>query len=812
MPAEVLFGRKSLRRYDKEKVLRNTLKGSKPILRGILSPLEEIPYTSENISIMKMYCSGVRNFTNTSLRKIIQRLKHLNFSYVENFKRFWVILKVIQELEPTVRALCYELLRNGYSLEYHLMYQDCVDKLAQSERIMFGFFSQFKKDQYSVEEYKLIQLLIKVDPVLWIPISAFPRYSYTKEGKMKYSFFEFKGERLGEFRELTREFISSLPINELFVPPPDLCLRVSSSRRNDGGVVLRDYERSRIPTKPGSFLYQRFNPKPLETREVWLPDRTTKINNAFWMLIGRQILKSSDIYPDPDPEVTWDRIKDKLYQFGLFDMSGFGFQYPREYLEIIAEEICHHFYCNEIYDNLLDLRSIFKNVNVQMEDGKFVYPPRGIGLGYYEDLKTIGIMAVLAKFQPISLYGDQGLLLDYTLNDAVERLRYFEFIILDDKYQYKRNTVKWSGWTMTTGFAKRPKQVLSPLISFLNAQYHWERKLILRSFSEMFPQTYKEYSKKLPFFYELIFGYEFHKTDSLLHFRNGGVSITAPVRTGFLKSVLAERLISPADNIVDNIIYNTPFFTEWKRADAKAHSIKRKVTYQKTHPHTNSFVYEYVNPYIKYNDNRKPQLPRLAGVVTDAQETKLIVNHQLTTGKYTHGLNTDEMLRALHLSSLSNNPFKSHATGGYSVETKWRKIPMVSSDMMFMYEHFCTNVDLMRKFIVSKFHVLNPPMSTYNKLMLPKRKLIETEPSQDSDNVLLLETSQKRSKFNTITLDMVNNIDGIQREGLLSASALDIRTDMETRLIEVGDYSGLTYDNSDDELFLSEEELSDEES
>lgn len=807
----LLLSRKSLRRFDREKVLWNTLKGSKPLLKGILSPLDEIPYTSENISIMKMYCSGVRNFTNTSLRKILSRLEYLNFRYTENFKRFWVILKVIQEVEPTVRSLCYELLRNGYSLEYHLMYQDCCDELAQSERLMFGFLDQFKKDQYSEEKFNLIQLLIRIDPALWIPISALPRFSYIKEGKMKYAFVEFKGHKLQEFRELIKEFIDSLPIRELFVPPPDLCLKVSSSRRNDGGVVLRDYERSRIPTKPGSFLYQRFNPKPLETREVWLPDRTTKINNAFWMLIGRQILKSCDIYPDPDPTVTWDRIKDKLYQFGLFDMSGFGFQYPREYLEIIAEEICHNFYCNDLYDNLLDLRTIFGNVNVQMEDGSFTYPPRGIGLGYYEDLKTIGIMAVLAKFHPISLYGDQGLLEDHTLEDSVTRLREFEFIINDDKYSYKRNTVKWSGWTMTTTFVERPKLILSPLVSFINAQYHWERKLILRSFSEMYPKTYKEYSKKLPFFYELIFGYEFHKTDSLLHFKNGGVSSTAPYRTGFLKSVLSDRLVSPSDNITDSIIYNTPFFTEWKRADSKAFSLKRKNTYKKTHPNTNSFVFEYVNPYITENNDRKPQLPRLAGVLTDAQETKLIVNHNLTSGKFTHGLNSDQMLKALQMNSLSNNPFKSFATGGYRVDTKWRKIPMVSSDAVFLWEHFSTSVDLMRDYIVSKFHVLNPPMSTYNSLMLPKRKIRDTVSSQETDNVLLVDTSHKRSKFNTITIDMVNNIDSINKDGLLDTNALSISTDRELRTIDVEDYHGVSYDISDDELFLSEEELSEDE-
>jgi len=791
-------------------VIRNTLKSSKPLLGGILSPLDEIPYTSENISMMKLYCSRVRNFKNTSLRKVISRLGYLNFQFVENFKRFWLILKVVQDLEPTTRGLCYELLRNGYSLEYHLMYQETVDWLAESERFMFGFFNEFRREQFSELKFNLIQLLIKVDPELWIPISAFPRFHYEKEGKMKYAFVEFKGSKTTEFRELVISFIDSLPIKELFVPPPDLCLKVSSSRRNDGGVVLRDYERSRIPTKPGSFLYQKFNPKPLETREVWLPDRTTKINNAFWMLIARQILKSCDIYPDPDPTVTWGLIKDKLWQFGLFDMSGFGFQYPREYLEIIAEEICHYFYCNEIYDNLLDLRTIFKNVNVQMEDGTFQYPPRGIGLGYYEDLKTLGIMAVLAKFHPISLYGDQGLLNDYTLEDSVARLRDFEFIINDDKYQYKRNTVKWSGWTMTTMYCKRPKQVLSPLVAFLSAQYHWERKLILRSFSEMFPQTYKEYSKRLPFLYELIFGYEFHKTDSLLHFKNGGVSTIAPVVTGFYKSVMAERLVSPADNIVDSIIYTTPFFTEWKRSDAKAFSIKRKATYKKTHQHTNGFVFEYCNPYIEENNNRKPQLPRLAGVLTDAQETKLIVNHNLTSGKFTHGLNSDQMLKALQMNSLSKFPFKSFATGGYRVITKWRGVPMVPSDQVFLWEHFSTKVDLMRNFMVSKFHVLHPPGREYNKMMLPKRKIVNTDIHEDTDNVLLVDKSNKRSKFNTLTLDMVNNIDNLQQDGILNAGSLDIRMDMSSHFIEVGDYTGVSYDSADDELFLDEDELSKE--
>jgi hypothetical protein len=679
--------------------------------------------------------------------------------------------------------------------------------MAESTRYLkksYAFSSE--KDEMKKE---LIQILFNVEPQKWLPISIFPRIHYEKEGKMKYAFEDFKGNKCEEFRSLCRIYLRSLNLKFLFLPPPDLCLKVSSSRFNDGGTVKRDFDRSTKPINSG-FLYQKFNPKPLETREVWLPDRYTKISNTYWMLVGRQILKQDKTYPDDDPRVTWERIRHKLDLFGYFDMSGFGFQYPRKYLEIVAQTILELFYSNDLYEQLLVFQRILSKVVVQMPDGKFVYPPRGIGLGYYEDLKTIGVNAILLACKPISVYGDQGLVDRRILTDVVDRLRIFEFILKPGKYKPKFKTVKWSGWTMTQTKCERPKEYLSPLVAFMNAEFHWERKMILRSFATEYPQLYDRYTKYIPFLYETFFGYEFQKCDSLWNFSNGGVSSKTPRTVGLIKSAYSERLLSPKDTINDSLVYETPFYVEWKRADAKAFSIKRKDLYKKSPRNVNSFIVEYVNPIVRNNYSKPPTMTTLARMLSDSQESKLLVNYGLTSGKFSRGLKGDQLWNALRYNALSMNPYESYATGGYKVLTPWHRVPTVSSEWYSMTEHLLTNVTLMNNFIVSKFDLLSPDREEMFKRAKVSRPRSDSIEVTRIDNHSLTTHISKKTKLNRITLDMVNNMgDDIKPETQI-CTASTLQLDISARrlnLVDITSEHSCNEDQFDDDLYLDLDDL-----
>ncbi|WZH62088.1 RNA-dependent RNA polymerase [Fusarium graminearum ormycovirus 1] len=787
------------------KSLRNR-QGIRTILKGVMPPSRDIPHTSENIQCMKMYCSSVRNFTNTSLRKTCSRLEYLKFKFLDDFKRFWASLKFITLIEPSLVPLCYMILRNGWDQEWHLLYKKSLDLCSD--------FGEMENYTVSVNSEKsriireITRQLLLVDPKIWIPTTVLPRYEYVREGKMHYSFLDKEKylSKSEDFRLLVQEYLRNLNINELFVPPPDLVLKVGSSRYNDGGIVRKDYERPQVSFESG-FLYQQFNPRPLGTREVWLPDKSTKINNSFWMIIGRQILKKDPTYPCEDPEETYKNIKESLYKpFSSFDMPGFGFQYIREWLFIVAEEIVRLFPNPDMFENFELFKKLFNKVKVQMPNGEFVYPPRGVGLGYYEDLKTIGVNAILARFNPISVYGDQGIIPKNAIIPAVKELRAYGFDLPVDKVVLNQTEIKWGGWTMSYDRCERPKLILEPLVSIFTMRYHWERKQVLESFAAEFPDYYKEKSSIIPFQYECFFGFEFTQGDSLWNFRNSGVSSTSPVQTGHLKTWAVQRLKSPGDNIQDSFLYETPFYTEWKEADSKAFSIKRKSLYRSSLP-SQTAVFDYAHPIIELNKNRKPELPRIASLISDYTEMKLVVNHQMTTGKFLFGLSGNGAQKALSLCSRARNPYEAYATGGYKVSTLWRGNPLVSYEHKFLLEHMLSNVSELNKYIVTRFDSRNFNYARLFPHSRPNKRALDDVPRNMCSTSNNAEKKRIKSSYRKVSI--IDMVDANEKESVIpDTSGLrqvsDLIGDLSSRVTTVEDSSDEEDPDADVLLFLEE--------
>jgi hypothetical protein len=778
-------------------------KKSPSILGGRVYPLKEIPDSAENYTIFKRYCCVVRNFSNTSLRKCLERMRPFEFRYENEFKVFWVTLKVIQLMFPALKGLCYILLRNGWSPKFQLRYQEILDFASESKRFRSRTFD-FRSIK-DTEELNILRILMDTDIEIWIPSTVFPRFFFRKESKLEYSFMDLDIEdKLLTFRQKVKRYLRSLRLKGLFIPPPDTLPKAGSSLYNDGGIARRDYELPQRSLTSG-FKLQVFNPKPMQTREVWLPDKVTKISNLFWMIVGRQLLLKEPAFPDDDPLVTHERIKDKLGRFGYFDVSAFGLQYPRQYLVIIAEEIANLYGNPDLQEQVVILKNLFRRVSLQLEDGKFVYPTRGTGLGYYEDLKTIGVLAILSSFNPISVYGDQGLLRDETADIAVETLRSYGFIIKRDKFEHKQTVVKWSGWQMTKSSATRPKLYLEPLISIFSGEFHWERKNMIRSYADQYPELKYKISKFIPFQYELTFGWEFIKTDSLWSLENGGCSPLYPFSGGESRTYKVQRLTTPRDSITDNLLYTSPFFVEWKRSDAKEFSIRRKALYRSTRL-SSSEQFEYSNPRIKLLKTTKPKFDISQKCISDWYDLRLIVRHGFSLGKVTYNLFGDDLYKAVIQCARAPNPFEAFVTGGYKVLTAWRAPPVVSSELWGLCDYLSSNVSLIKNHLTSKLDldefIHSESINKVKKRSLSNRsaRIVESTLSQN----WRAESPFKRIKLtsNMFTMTLPNHRDDNIR------LATDIVGDLTSRGLPQEEL--LCFDEGEEDILALTTELEDD--
>jgi hypothetical protein len=287
-----------------------------------------------------------------------------------------------------------------------------------------------------VELYNLVNEL----PLeILIPVTVFPLWDFEKP-KMYLCLEPLEAETDTLYDKAyiaVKKYILANHCTHIDIPPQELLPKYGTKRYNDGGDVKFDHQKPEKSSTSG-FLYQRFLTKPLVPREVWLPGKHIKENNALWMVICRQILKKDTTYPDADPEVTWSRIRNYLDSFGYFDLPGFGIQYPRYLLHAAGRAIKELFPSKEIDEAFLDMCGIFDTFTIQRNWDDFIRPPeRGIGLGYYEDLKVIVLLALLSPFKPISLYGDQGLLPEHTFLQAVDTLKQYGFITSLKDIEYR---------------------------------------------------------------------------------------------------------------------------------------------------------------------------------------------------------------------------------------------------------------------------------------------------------------------------------------------------------------------------------------
>ncbi|USW07210.1 putative RNA-dependent RNA polymerase [Downy mildew lesion associated ormycovirus 5] len=727
---------------------------------------------------------------------------------------------------PSLKEVCYLLLRQLHNIRFQEEYDEMLEYITSSTRFHNGKLDMSAslnwvvgmgvnatsgtvvKHEIGSPIHTIVKIYQQIDTSLIIPLTVFPRWEYRKESKLEYSFLpKVSSQQISLFRKCVDKYLRESSIKSVFHPPPEVLPKVGSSLYNDGGVEREDWIAPKLSWSSG-FKWQSFNPRPLQTREVWLPDKVTKISNSFWMSVGRQILLADDRYPHPDPEVTWERIRERLDSVGVFDISAFGLQYPREYLCEIADAIAHEFPSPDIQEQAGILRKIFEKVSLTLESGEVVYPPRGIGLGYYEDLKTIGIMSILYGLDVISLYGDQGILSSEDAQEGFRRIKLFGFKQKPDKEKIHIRNLKWSGRIMSRNALEKPKLLIESFQSIFDREFHWERKQAIASYYEAFPEMKERVSKYLVPWYPLLYGYEFNRMDSQWSIHEGGVSGLKPMSGGWIRTLKIRHLRSPRDQIIDNMTYSSMFFVEWKRTQAKDFSILRKEAYRNSIPFP-SEVWEYSRPILELNNTKKPSFSLMQSSVSEMMDLKLVAALGLSLGKVTHNLFGENLYKAIVQCGRHQNPFEAFSTGGYQVKTAWRSAAAVSKETQELVDSLYWNLDKMWLYTTSRREPLPSIRKEFYQIQGVKRTLEGSKyPSWGNTPTGFVREPDGTLTHKKIRYEDLQHLNPCESKGSMVQPVSDVLSDLRNRFNDSIDSTAFDFEaediDSDDALDFEE--------
>jgi len=624
---------------------------------------------------IKLYMSKCRGLQLRNWKAVEGHLKYLkvNNDIITVIYNSWVMFKIARSFRPVQSSNYVYIMKNFSDLEGQRIYDDVYEQYTEQPfQTSYDFYKARGKDS---RYFRLLDYFYNEQPEWILPLTVFPRIDFEKS-KMHLAFedYEISPELLKEVHEKVFNYIMRLDLKEIFMPRGDVMQKYGTQRYNDGGVVRYDFERPQH-SFDSSFKYQRFLTMPLTPREVWLPGKAIKQNNAFMMQVHRQILNADEAYPSNDMQKNHQRIKKYLKGgFLKFDISGFGFQYLRELLTAGNRAIQELYPCSVYEEQSNIMEQILDSVSVEMPNGDIKYPKRGVGLGYYEDLKTIVMLALLQSYGPISVYGDQGLL-NPNNPAAVEfamELSRFSFIMNWEKIDFgsSEEQTRWGGCVYTPTTIVKPKLYMENILGAFFARHHWERKIAIRGFAKHFPEQYEQIQDRVTFMYEKTFGWEFYKGDSLTPFDNGGLSMK-PRNVGHLRLYNIRGLMSPINNLTYDTTYQTPFKLAFDKKvtfkESKIFQKKRKALYRQNGIN-DTMLYDYSNPLIIYN-KKETKIPRSLPRWADFN---LIVYHSMSSGALTCGLEGQEIRNAVIRQKFASDPFRARATGGYSIDTRWR--------------------------------------------------------------------------------------------------------------------------------------------
>jgi hypothetical protein len=482
------------------------------------------------------------------------------------------------------------------------------------------------------------------------------------------------------FRMKIKDYLRKYSPSTIVVPPPFTHAPFGGKRHYDGVEAKFDYEKTNFG-KHG-FLYQKFMTSHNTVREVWLPDRPFKLMNAWWTAIGKQI---TDAIPystiDLTPEEAWAKVRHRINNNSrYFDLTGFGLQYPREYMIVILEEISSLYeYDETLQDMSKMLIDYLKDISVNMGGyDKHIHPNRGIGLGYLENLKTLGVFALMDSFDPVAGFGDQMILRDNIL--VIENLSIFGFFLKDTTKTFSvGEQFKWSGSTFTKEKLETPKSFWTDISGAFRLSQHWERKQALQS--AFVPGKYEHAWKRIAHAYSDLFGYEFHRGEACQHPKNGGVLPTADEVVGWTRWTLINQLPLPrAKSSQLSLFSSHPERSRLPVGVSLRFSKTRRKLWDKAII-APSYYFDYINPVLEYNQKNRKILnldQRCSPTWAEVRSLLFLGTHN---GKLLYNLNDEEIRSSLLYQRFAFDPFYARASGGYKIITIDHCIKGVSQEM-----------------------------------------------------------------------------------------------------------------------------------
>jgi hypothetical protein len=580
--------------------------------------------------------------------------------------RTWAMLKVLTCKAGKLNALCLALMKSCLTLPGQQIYSTLLDiRLEVMPRTRPS--ECLGKSDLIEANFDLWRKMFQ--PVRELPgLSFFPIYIFEKESKMKWCYTPVPPQDvLDRFRLGFQSFLSKYAPKELFAPPPQSCWKSGGNRYNDGGTVRFDFEKAEH--YDSGFKYQRFVTQPLQIREVWLPGRGIKQNSSYWFELTRPILAEVPyallgMTAYGVMNRTRERIKS---DFTRYDFYGFGLQFVRQILAIAMEEIAI-LYPNFLITEAAEIGiSILDNVELEI-DGKFTYPPRGIGLGYYETLKTLCIMSIMDKYDPIAIWGDEGLVQTSTFPELVKEVESYGFYFNHEKqkhYSCQNDVILWGGMCFITGRkigASTPFEFTSQIPAVFQGKTHWERKSNVGQLQLVSSSAYS----RLAYAYERTFGYEFYRGESMKNPLNAGVNPRAPPIRGWVSTANVERVRTLGSRTFENMRYEMPVSITKKHANRMAFARKRKSIFRGKL--TSTYTSEYLYPKVKKGSLVRTKVSPLARYIPPWMEKRMMLYNNILSEKFSKGLSYEQMLKAALEFCYCEDPFDLYSRkGSYTV-------------------------------------------------------------------------------------------------------------------------------------------------
>nr|USW07207.1 putative RNA-dependent RNA polymerase [Erysiphe lesion-associated ormycovirus 2] len=516
-------------------------------------------------------------------------------------------------------------------------------------------------------------------------LNAFPLWKLNKESKMPLTQLPVPGrDNIENLEKILYAFITKYGPKQVTIPASEAVMSLSPNLYSDGHILKRDYEKP-SNTWMYSFTYQRFLTNPLTEREVWVPPKAYKMCSSWWHFITEPIAKEVPyvICNDTITEVRKNLHK-RFTPCTKLDLKGFGLQFPREYVMAFINVFCKIYPSKEAeeYKNLAS--KLFEIISIKMDDGTFIKPLRGVGLGYFTNIMTLVVAALLENYNVCMMFSDDILIDRAQYMNARYLLESFNFVINDEKSGREWDkTPFFAGCCMAPNGSLRFAEAQGPKAALHTMRYHWQRKNSFLSQNWDMPW-------KMAYHYERIFGFEIRRGESLDHPVMLGLNQYAAKPIGYVKGGLLRnyRAPKPEGNESQRRLWAMSFPWKEKVQKKEFQIVRNNLKKEINRIHYTEYD-EYLKPEIKLNTELlsikpdfflgKYQLPRWA-------DLQSLVAVGRTCGRITRGIHPKKAAHEMLNYLLADDPINAWLSGGYEIVSPFYRMPYLDPDIQLIYE------------------------------------------------------------------------------------------------------------------------------